>query len=132
MEPNETAKILMAQAKRRSWAMTHHPYGLEQDPEAEPGSVRLEIPVPGRDAHRVLVLQRGNTIEIAYHDGQPPGPVEAQFVFAPGEEEGAIGEAFDFVDEILDGRVLAVREPLAWWVRLLVRKSGSALRFRRV
>jgi hypothetical protein len=130
MDLNATAKLLLDEAARRSWVMTHRPYGPEEDRDAEPGSIRLEIPVPGRDTHRVHVLQRGNTVEIAYHDGLPPGPAEAQFIFAPGEEEGAIGEAFDFVDEILDGRVLAVREPLAWWARLMVR-SDSALRFRR-
>jgi len=119
----------MEEARRRSWPVTASPYGPEEDREAEAGSVRLELAVPGHDAHRIRVLQRGNTIEVAYHDGQPPGPAEAQYVFAAGEERGAIGEAFDFVDGVLSGRVLAVREPLPWWARWVVR-SESALRFR--
>ena len=131
MELNGIAKLLVDEAKRRSWPSSQRSYGPEEDHEAEVGSVQLELPVPSRDAHRIRVLQRGNTIEIAYDDGLPPGPAEAQFVFKPGEEAGAIGEAFDFVDELRDGRVLAVREPLAWWVRLLARNSDTALRFRR-
>jgi len=131
MDLNPIAKILVNGAERRSWPAKPLPYGPEEDYEAEVGSVQFEIPMPGQDSHRIRVLQRGNTIEIAYDDGLPPGPAEAQYVFKPGEEAGAIGEAFDFVDEILVGRVLAVREPLAWWVRLLVRGSDTALRFRR-
>lgn len=132
MEPNDTARLVLEEAARRAWAATSYPYGPDQDREAERGSVRLEVSVPGLGSHRIDVLQRGNTIEVAYTDGSPPGPAESQFVFGRGEEAGAIHAAADFVDDLRSGRVVAVREPLPWWVRPFVRGATTALRFRDV
>jgi hypothetical protein len=130
MEPNAIAKVVLEEAARRSWGATSHPHGPDRDRDAAPGSVRLDVPVPGRDAHRIEVLQRGNAIEVAYTDGLPPGPVESQFVFDPGEEREAIRAASDFVDALRSGRVTVIREPLPWWVRPFVRGATTALRFR--
>lgn len=125
------AKRIVEEARRRAypWAEQFHEYA--DDREAEPGSVCYVIPVPGRPNHTLSLLQRGDTIEVAYDDGVPPGPAEAQFIAGPAEEADDVGNAFDFVDDIFAGRVTAVREPLPWWVRLMRRDCDSLLRFQK-
>ena len=132
MDLNPTAKKIVEEARRRAhpWAGEFQEYSSRRDPEAEQGSVCYAISIPNRPRHTLSILQRGNTVEVAYDDGLPPGPAEAQFVFGEGEEVGAIGEAFDFVDAILAGHIDVIREPSAWWIRLLFRGHDSLLRFR--
>lgn len=89
------AKRIVEEARRRAypWADQFHDYG--NDREAEPGSICYVVPMPDRPTHTLSLLQRGDTIEVAYDDGVPPGPAEAQFIVGSGEEAGGIGNAFD-------------------------------------
>jgi hypothetical protein len=129
MDLNATAQLILEEAKRRAVPATVEPHAPGDAREADPDSVSLTIPIADRPTHRLNVLQRGDTIEVAYHDGLPPGPAEAQFILERGQEPAVVRHAFDFVEAILQWRVRAVREPLPWWVRLVRRDCDSLLRF---
>ena len=129
---NAVARQIVEEARRRHypWAGNFQEYGVRNDREAKPGSIRYVIPMPARPGHTLSVLQRGYTLEVSYDDGIPPGPAEMQFDADPELDPVVIGGAFNLVDAILAGRIVALREPLPLWVRLLRSDCDSLLRFR--
>jgi hypothetical protein len=97
--------------------------------ELEPGSLTVELasPVAGRN-HRLGVQHRGDTFEVFYSDGEPPGPAEAQYIFAPGEERRAAAGAVQLMADVVEERVVTVRERIG---RFLWLQPTSQLRFMR-
>ena len=122
MTLNRSATILLdvLAAGHPEWRALAKPYGPDDDREAEPGSVRLSLPMPGEPAHQIEVLQRGNTIEVAYHCGPACGAAERQFVFGDGDIELVAGHVRDFLDAIFTRQTVIVRKrlgPITRWLR---------------
>ena len=75
---------------------------------------------PKCPTHRLYVATRGNSVEVRYDDGKPPGPAEQTFIdldqSAPAVAEAVVA----FVRDVMSGRVVVVRERLgmfARWIR---------------
>jgi hypothetical protein len=92
------------------------------------GDCSFCIVPPEHPAHRLYVVTRhGSAVEVRYDDGVPPGPAEAYFVQLdedPAEVAEAVGE---FVQDIIAGRVIVVRERIPFWVRWLRRNDCDSL-----
>ena len=44
------------------------------------GDCSFSIAPPACPSHRLYIVTRGNSVEVRYDDGQPPGPAEKLFV----------------------------------------------------
>lgn len=132
-ELNAVARALAAKilAAFPGWACALQPYGPSQDVEANTGDVRFAIAPPARPTHLLEVVLRGNCVEVRYHDSQPPGPAEQVFVDLDREPDAASDAVVSFLRDVIDGRVVIVREPLGRFIRLVRgRKYESLARFR--
>src|SRR5205823_8098966 len=71
VDMNAVARQIVEEARRRHypWAGNFQEYGVRNDREAKPGSIRYVIPMPARPGHTLSVLQRGYTLEVSYDDG---------------------------------------------------------------
>src|SRR5687768_16524566 len=120
---NEAARALMRAVltDHPAWAQHVLPYGPADDPEAQDRSVRLSIPAPAAVAHRLEIVQRGNTIEVAYDCATPGLRAEQQFVFGDDNLADVIAEVQTFVNRLCAGELVVVREPLTTTVRALRR-----------
>jgi hypothetical protein len=115
-------------ADHPDWQAHVFPYGPEDDPQAEEGSVKFCIPAPKEPTHRLEIAQRGNTVEIAYDCGSLALRAEAQFIW---HNDGDIADAMEgvraFLSDLIAGRVVVVRESLGKIVRFLRRDGVSEL-----
>jgi len=83
---------------------------------------------PTRAGHRVDVIQRANTFEVAYSDGLPPGPAERLFVFGgSGQRREAVEALVAFLEGLFAGRVVVYRERLNAVAKLLRRRDCDDL-----
>jgi hypothetical protein len=116
---NEAAQALLRAVltDHPAWAAHVFPYGPADDPDANDRSVRLSIPAPAAAAHRLEIVQRGNTIEVAYDCGRPGLRAEQQFVFADDDLAEAVAEVQTFVNRLCAGELVIVREALNRTVR---------------
>ncbi len=113
---------LLAQAmleRFADWGRWARPYGPEDDPAADPESVSFEVPSPTHHSHSLRILLRGNSVEVHYDDGSPPGAAEKLFVFETGEEGSAFAAVVAFVADVVDERVVVGRERLSRLTQLL-------------
>lgn len=125
---NRSATILIsAVAAHPEWRAQPVPYGPADDPDALEGSVKLSLPVPHEAAHRLEVVLRGNTIEIAYDCGPACGPAERQFIFSDDEIEPAVAAVCDFVESLMRGQIVVVRERIGPVTRRLRRDDITEL-----
>lgn len=130
---NPSARILITAlaATHPAWESCAMPYGPEDDREARPGSVRLSLPLPHEPAHRLDVALRGNTIEVAYECGPSCGRAEQQFIVIGEGFTPVVAEVCDFVESLLGGQTVVVRERLGRITRWLRRDGITELaRFR--
>ncbi len=122
---NETAQVLLdvLLAEFPGWAEVVEPYSATDDSEAESGSVRLVVPSPAHPGHDLEIALRGNAVQVAYSDARPPGPAE-QLVFIPaGAATAGCIEVRDFVRDLIEERLVIVREPIGWVARA-IRRDG--------
>lgn len=73
------------------------------------GDCSLSIVPPTNPTHRLDVVTRGDSVEVRYHYGEPPGPVEALFVDLDRHPLEVAESIVGFVHDIIDGRVVVVR-----------------------
>ena len=126
---NEAARALMRAilTDHPAWEAHVFPYGPEDDPEAKDRSVRLSIPAPAAIAHRLEIVQRENTIEVAYDCGRPGLRAEQQFVSGDDDLAEVIVEVQTFVNRLCAGELVIVEEPLTRMVRALRSDGVSEL-----
>ena len=87
---------------------------------------------PMHPTHRLYVLTRGNSVEVRYDDAGPPGPAEKVFI-GLDEHPAEVGTAVaGFVQNLICGRIVVVRERLGRLVRWLRRDCDSVASFRSV
>lgn len=88
----------------------------EQLRNREPGSdadeVCLSLPIPDNPPHRLDLRVMATEVEIAWDDGQPPGPAEKLFIFDASERAEAHRVVADLVADLRAGEVLVVRQRL--------------------
>ena len=84
---------------------------------------------PAYHNHELSVVTRGNSVEVRYDNGEPPGPAETLFVDLDKDPEGVAQDVNKFVGDVITGRVVVVREPLGIFSRWLRRDRRSLARF---
>src|SRR5262245_59029718 len=125
---NAIAEELVAAVRRHFPGREFVVAANEDDPLPEPGSVVLRCAHPQRAQHQVSITQRGNTVEVAYSDGSPPGPAEALFVFQSAIDcSAAIKEAVEFLERIFGGDIIVYRERIGGVSRWLRGDNVSSL-----
>ena len=67
---------------------------------------------PAHPSHRLQVVTRGNSVEVRYDDGEPPGPAEKLWVDLNRGPAAVADEVIRFLRELMSGRMVVVRERL--------------------
>jgi hypothetical protein len=118
---NATSRLLLdvLLAEFPAWKDFVEAYGLDDDAEAEPGSIRVVVPSPAHPGHSLSIAVRGNFVEVAYSDARPPGPAEQIILVPDGKVEAGCFGVLNFVRDVIEERHLVVREPLGWVTRTL-------------
>jgi hypothetical protein len=87
--------------------------------ESKVRSLYLRVLSPADENCCLSVLERGDCIEIAFSDGRPPGGAERQIICDENSEGQCVNEAIEFIEDILNERVVLCREratwPFRWW-----------------
>ncbi|MGI8972176.1 MAG: hypothetical protein ACR2HB_15955 [Dehalococcoidia bacterium] len=79
--------------------------------ESDLGSLYLQVPSPVPKSRQYLgVHHRGDTFEVFHSDGEPPGPAEAQFIFASRNVHEVAAAAVDLLAEIAAERIVLGRD----------------------
>jgi hypothetical protein len=91
--------------------------GPHEDREAKEGSLVVKVPSPACAGRKLLILKRGNTIELAYVSGKPgdAGPAEMQFVFEEGQQLHAFENVIRSLKKFISEETIIVREK--YWIR---------------
>ena len=72
----------------------------------------VEIPAPSDEKLFLGILERGNFIQVSLGDEKPPNIAEKIFISEEGEH-GCITAALDFVNDILEERVVIAKQ-MSW------------------
>jgi hypothetical protein len=91
-------------------------YAAIVDSEANGNYKRLYLRVhsPADDESYLSILERDDCIEVSFSDGDPPGGAERQMVCEEGSESLCVGAVIDFIQEIIDEKVVIGRERSSW------------------
>lgn len=129
MTRNALAERLLATLLRDhpSWDRFVSLYRATDDREAEPGSIALSVPAPKHPDHRLEIVQRGNTVEVAYDCGRPGLRAERQFVSDGGEIDAFVDAVSQFVSRICAAEIVVAVEPVGRLVHALRRDHVSEL-----
>ena len=60
------------------------------------------------------ILERGDCIEVSFSDGHPPGGAESEIICDEGLESSCVEAALEFIQEIIDEKVVIGRERSTW------------------
>jgi hypothetical protein len=83
--------------------------------EDDSRSLCLQVPSPSDSQCWLSIVDRCDCIEVAFSDGQPPGPAEKQFGDCrDGFHKACVENALQFVKEIVADEVVVVRERRPW------------------
>jgi len=117
-EPVDIARVLAAgiRAAFPGWDSAIHGHG----PSDDSGDLEIvTVTPPAHPAHRLDVVLRGHSVEVRYHDTQPPGPAEKLFVDFEHNPEAASNAVVAFLRDLTEGRVVVARRRLGLPTRLL-------------
>lgn len=105
------------------WAGTFETYEIaEPDEDAWFG-----VAPPNHPGHRLSVVMRGNSAEVRYDDGEPPGPAEKLFVDMDREPVAVADAAIAFIHDLMNNRILVVRERLGVITRFIRRDRAQSV-----
>ena len=79
-------------------------------------SLYLRVHSPADESY-LSILERDDCIEVSFSDGDPPGGAERQMVCEEGSESLCVGAVIDFIQEIIDEKVVIGRERSSWLTR---------------
>lgn len=80
----------------------------------ESSSLYFQIPSPVNKNCFLSILERGDCIEVSFSDGNSMGTSERQIICEKGVEIECVAAAIDFIEEIIDEKVVIGRECLSW------------------
>jgi hypothetical protein len=83
--------------------------------------------VPGRAGHELSVVLSDAEATVAYRDGLPPGPAEKLFIWGDAPASEGIEAVVRFVDDLIRGETVLVRERIPALARLLRRDGAESL-----
>jgi hypothetical protein len=90
-------------------------------PEAGEGSGQedcwFNVIPPRYPTHRLYVAALGDSVEVRYDDGEPPGPAERMLVHLDRNPAAVAEAVVAFVRDVMSGRVVVVRERLGLLTR---------------
>ena len=89
----------------------------------------FSIVPPAHPAHRLSLVIQGNSVEIRYDDGNPPGPAEKLFVELDKHSVEVAEAVVAYLQDVISGRVVVVRKRLSRWIRWLRKDCDSMARF---
>jgi hypothetical protein len=108
--------------------------GALEFPESRQDSIQEDcwfcVVPPGHPTHRLYVAALGDSVEIRYDDGEPPGPAERMLVRLDRDPAAVAEGVVAFVRDLTSGRVVVARERLDWFGRLIRRDCKSLVWFR--
>ena len=112
MDPRSTSVGLFAELVRRALPDVGNTAVLPSEKNGDAGEWSFCIVPPGYPSHRLQVDTRGDSVEVRYDDGEPPGPAEKLWVGLDKEPAAVAAEVIGFLRELMSGRVVVVRERL--------------------
>ncbi|HEX8737073.1 MAG TPA: hypothetical protein VF721_17205 [Pyrinomonadaceae bacterium] len=91
-------------------------------------SLGLKIPSPATDRHFLLILERGDCIEVSFHDGNLGMIAERQMMCGQNNDNFCVEAAIEFLEEIVSEKVLIAKNHSSWLSRLIESKSLSFIK----
>jgi hypothetical protein len=79
-------------------------------PEWQDHALYVRVYSPADEQSYLSILARDDCIEISFSDGVPPGGAERQIVCEEGSESLCVAAAIEYVQEIIDEKVVIGRE----------------------
>jgi hypothetical protein len=79
-------------------------------PEWQDHALYVRVYSPADEQSYLSILARDDCIEISFSDGVPPGGAESQIVCEEGSESLCVAAAIEYVQEIIDEKVVIGRE----------------------
>lgn len=74
----------------------------------------MRVYSPADEKSYLSILERGDSIEVSFNDGDPPGGAESQRICEEGTESSCVEAALEFIQEIIDEKVVIERERSTW------------------
>ena len=77
-------------------------------------SLYVRVHSPAVEKSHLSILERDDCIEVSLSDGDPPGGAERQMVCEEGSERSCVEAVMEFIQEIIDEKVVIGRERSSW------------------
>jgi len=87
---------------------------VESEASDDYNSLYLRVHSPADKESYLSILERADCIEVSVGDGDPPGGAERQMVCEEGSESLCVEAVIEFIQEIIDEKVIIGRERSSW------------------
>jgi hypothetical protein len=87
---------------------------VESEARDDYRSLCVRLHSPADEKSYLSILERDDRIEVSLSDGDPPGGAERQVVCEEGSGSLCVEAVIDFVQEIIDEKVVIGRERSSW------------------
>ena len=111
----ELSEILWRQVFTRFPEWQEYAEIVESEAGDDYKSLYMRIHSPVDDESYLSILERVDCIEVSFSDGDPPGGAERQIVCEEGSENLCVEAVIDFIEEIMDEKVVIGRGRSSWF-----------------
>jgi hypothetical protein len=87
---------------------------VESESNDDVKSLYVVVRSPADEQCYLSILEGGDCIEVSFSDGDPPGGAESLIICEEGSEGPCVESALDFIQEIIDERIVIGRERSTW------------------
>jgi hypothetical protein len=87
---------------------------VESEASDDLESLYVRVYSPADEQGYLSILERDDCIEIGFSDRDPPGGAENQILCEEGSESLGVAAAIEYVQEIIDEKVVIGRERSTW------------------
>jgi hypothetical protein len=108
--PTDLSEILWRHLFTRFPEWQDHAQFVESEASDDLESLYVRVYSPADEQSYLSILERDDCIEISFSDGVPPGGAERQIVCEEGSESLCVAAAIEYVQEIIDEKVVIGRE----------------------
>jgi len=108
------SKILWRQVFTRFPEWREYAEIVESEAGDDYKSLYVRVHSPADKESYLSILERDDCIEVSVSDGDPPGGAERQMVCEEGSESLCVEAAIEFIQEIIDEKVVIGRERSSW------------------
>jgi hypothetical protein len=110
----ELSEILWRQVFTRFPEWQEYAELVDSEASDDYKSLYLRVHSAADDESYLSILEREDCIEVSFSDGDRPGGAEIQMVCEEGSENPCVGAIIDFIQEIIDEKVVIGRERSSW------------------